>query len=106
MIPCGVLGNISRDDDNQPPHSTRLRMTADDDGPVKAAMGSICTEHVRDDGPVDLLDGVHMHGASAQPEVVKVPLSTIAGCSCRTHVELVLEIYTYYDTRTISFHPV
>ena len=56
-------------------HRTRLRMSTDDDGPVKAAMGSICTEPVSDDGPVDLLDGVHMHGASAQWEVVKVPLS-------------------------------
>ena len=52
-----------------------LRMTADDDGPVKAAMGSACTEHVSDNGPVDLLDGVHVHGASTQPELVKVPLS-------------------------------
>ena len=65
-------------DDNQPPHSTRLRMTTDDDGPVEAAMGSICTDHVCDDGPVDLLDGVHKHGAPAQPEVVVVPLSKIA----------------------------
>ena len=52
-------------------------MTADNDGPVKAAMGSKCTKHVRNDGPIDLLDGVHMHGAPAQPEVV-VPLLMIA----------------------------
>ena len=50
-------------------------MTTNDNGPVEAAMGSICTDLFGNDGPVDLLDGVHMHGASAQPEVVKVPLS-------------------------------